>query len=312
MSKRLSSVWLVLVGVLLVCCLPAHAEPFESPIREGTRVFHLETQQEKAIATTLDTLAKADVVYLGETHDNPLDHQAQTEIIRAIYQKRPNLVIAMEMFQRPFQPVVDRYLAETISEQDLLQQSEYAKRWGFDWEFYAPIVRFAQEKKLAIAAINTPTEITRKVARTGLDSLTAAEKQWIPPKSDIFLGPPAYQQRIRHIYDTMHQGKGSSANFDRFFLAQVLWDETMADGIVNARNAHPTALIIVLAGQGHIAYGDGIPSRVARRMRTQQKSLRQLSVMLNPSEEDKKGDRAISDYFWYSPSASEDSVQTLN
>jgi len=31
----------------------------------------------------------------------------------------------MEMFQRPYQGVLDRYLAGQVSEQELLEQSEY-------------------------------------------------------------------------------------------------------------------------------------------------------------------------------------------
>ncbi|NJN62127.1 MAG: ChaN family lipoprotein [Coleofasciculaceae cyanobacterium RL_1_1] len=54
--------------------------------------------------------------------------------------------------------------------------------------------------------------------------------------------------------------------FDRFFAAQVLWDETMAEAIAQAYRDDPDRQIIVLAGRGHIAYNFGIPSRVQRRV----------------------------------------------
>ena len=259
-------------------------------------------QQVESAAIVLQDLAKAEVVYLAETHDRPEDHQAQLYILQELHRLRPNLAIALEMFQRPYQPAIDRYLAGDLSEMELQSETQYQKRWGYPWEFYIPILRFAKEKKLPVVALNTPTEITRKVSRTGLDSLTLAEQQWIPPKSAIRLEPAAYRDRIRQIYDEIHAGSGNSANFEKFFLAQVLWDETMADRIASTLQKRPDTLIVVLVGQGHVLYGDGIPNRVARRAGTNgflRRPLQQRSLLLNPSQDiQKQAGSAIADYFW--------------
>ena len=259
-------------------------------------------QQVESAAIVLQDLAKAEVVYLAETHDRPEDHQAQLYILQELHRLRPNLAIALEMFQRPYQPAIDRYLAGDLSEMELQRETQYQKRWGYPWEFYIPILRFAKEKKLPVVALNTPTEITRKVSRTGLDSLTLAEQQWIPPKSAIRLEPAAYRDRIRQIYDEIHSGSGNSANFEKFFLAQVLWDETMADRIASTLQKRPDTLIVVLVGQGHVLYGDGIPNRVARRAGTNgflRRPLQQRSLLLNPSQDiQKQAGSAIADYFW--------------
>jgi uncharacterized iron-regulated protein len=258
-------------------------------------ILSLQEQHYKDTSAVLQRLTQAHVVYLGETHDRVSDHQAQLEIIRALQQQHPQLAIALEIFQRPFQPLLDQYLHGKITEAELLQRSEYQKRWGYEWEFYAPILRFAKEKSLALIALNTPTEVTRKVARQGLESLTIAERQWIPPRSQILLGPESYRQRMQQIYTDSHQGNSHSGHFDRFFLAQVLWDETMAEQIAKQVQKRSDIPVIVLVGQGHIIYGDGIPKRVQRRIT--RKDFTQLSVLLNPSEP--TTDRAIADYFWY-------------
>jgi uncharacterized iron-regulated protein len=260
-------------------------------------------QPVESAAIVLQDLANAEVVYLAETHDRPEDHQAQLYILQELYRLRPNVAIAVEMFQRPFQPEIDRYLAGNSSEAELQSQTQYQKRWGYPWEFYAPILRFAKAQKLPVVALNTPTEITRKVARTGLDSLTLAEQQWIPPKSAIRLEPASYRQRIRQIYDEMHSGSSHRADFEKFFLAQVLWDETMADRIAATLQKRPDTLIVVLVGSGHVQYGDGIPNRVARRAGTAgflRRPLRQRSVLLNPTPAIRKQTNpAIADYFWH-------------
>ncbi len=314
-NQQITIVWALISGLLLLG-LPGDARAFNR--EEGlAATIQRPNQPVESAAVVLQDLAKAEVVYLAETHDRPEDHQAQLYILQELHRLRPNLAIALEMFQRPYQPAIDRYLAGNSSEAALQSQTQYSKRWGYPWEFYAPILRFARQQKLPVIALNTPTEITRKVSRTGLDSLTLAERQWIPPKSAIRLAPEAYRQRIRQIYDEIHSGSGNSANFEKFFLAQVLWDETMADRIASTLQKHPDTLIVVLVGAGHVLYGDGIPNRVARRAGVEgflRRPVQQRSVLLNPSEDMRKPispanvsriagrstglPSGIADYFW--------------
>ena len=88
----------------------------------------------------LKQLQAAKIVYLGETHDSESDHQQQLAIIQALFKHKSRLAIGMEMFQRPAQPILDRYLAGKISAIELRQQTEFDKRWGYKWEYYAPIL----------------------------------------------------------------------------------------------------------------------------------------------------------------------------
>jgi uncharacterized iron-regulated protein len=264
------------------------------------------SSQPPTLQSVLKELSKANVVYLGETHDRPADHTAQLAIIKALHcLDRTGLVIGMEMFQRPYQPALDRYLSGKFTETELQDQTQYKKRWGFPWEFYAPILRFARTSKLPVVALNTPTEVTRKVARTGLESLTSLERRFIPPLSAISLGPETYRQRLREIYANIHHGKTSSGNFEYFFQAQVLWDETMAERIAQVLQQKAETQIVVLVGQGHLIYGDGLPSRVARRLKPTQSNFTQISVLLNPPAELRAESGAIADYFLYSSSGNE-------
>ena len=296
--KRLKRRWILALcicslGVLLGFPGQAIAGTPVTPIAAQPQVTRPRSPQPLDTQVVLKQLAQSNVVYLGETHDRPDDHADQLSILQSLSQDRPNLVIGMEMFQQPYQGAIDSYLAGKLNETELQAQTQYAKRWGFDWEFYAPILRFAKENKIPVIALNTPSEVTRKVARTGLDSLTTDDRRYIPPTREIVVGPANYRDRIRQIYDEAHQGKGNSQGFDRFFQAQVLWDETMADRIARSLRQQPNALVVVLVGQGHLLYGDGIPDRVKRR----RPKLTQSSVLLNPSAEVRQ-EPDIADYFW--------------
>jgi uncharacterized iron-regulated protein len=223
----------------------------------------LTSQQQR----TIEQLQTANVVYLGETHDSESDHQQQLTIIQALFKHKSRLAIGMEMFQRPAQPLLDLYLAGKISATELRQQTEFDKRWGYKWEYYAPILEFAKAKQLKLIALNTPTEITRKAAKNGLESLSQAERGFIPAFAEIDRTNTKYQQMILASYQ-QHAGIVSinSKSFDRFYTAQLLWDETMAESTANFVKQHPDYQTIVLAGSSHIIYGYGIPDRVQRRL----------------------------------------------
>ena len=54
---------------------------------------------------------------VGEEHPNPHHHWLQLHVVRELIQRLPRgarLALAMEMFQRPFQGVLDDYAARRI------------------------------------------------------------------------------------------------------------------------------------------------------------------------------------------------------
>ncbi len=281
------------LGIFVICSTPAYAQTHATPPQFYTEA--ITTPLISSHGAILDELVKADVVYLGETHNNPDDHKAQLEILQRLHQRNPKIAIAMEMFQRPYQSIIDRYLAGELTEAELIEQTEYEKRWGFPWEYYAPLLRFAKDNKLPVLALNTPTEITRKVARYGLESLTLDEQKHIPPLTEIRTDNPDYRKIIQEIYAQHQEGShGNSTSFERFFTTQVVWDETMAETIAQFIITNPDYQIVVIAGKGHIIYGYGIPSRVARRINTP--DFLQYSLLFGVAEDGKlKGE---ADFFW--------------
>ncbi len=287
--QNIARLWAVSLIMAIAWSSPALSQQITSPISQ--QVYQREG--------LLKNLAKDQVIYLGETHDSLPDHQAQLEIIQALYQQNSKLAIALEMFQRPFQPVLDRYVAGQLTEVELQQQSEYDQRWGFPWQLYAPLLRFAKQHRLPLLAINTPTEVTRKVAKQGLANLSQPDLQYIPPVAEIDTSNAAYRTKILEVYEQFHQGKTSSTGFENFFAAQVLWDETMAAAIAQFVQANPGYQVVVLVGQGHIVYGYGIPSRVQRRMAKTNQPFQQSSILLNPDPElIKQTAIPVADYLW--------------
>ncbi|HLO47459.1 MAG TPA: ChaN family lipoprotein [Kamptonema sp.] len=287
-KSKITQLCALSLGLFLLCSRQAMAEPTGNP----------QPQQIYSSQEILQLLAESKIVYLGETHDSRQDHQAQLKIIRELHQRNPKVAIALEMFQRPFQGAIDQYLAGKITEAQLVEQTEYNQRWGFPWEYYAPILRFAKENQLPVLALNTPAEVTRKVAREGLESLTTEERKYIPPASEIRTDNAKYRQMLLEIYQQHASGgSGSSAGFERFFLAQNLWDETMAETIAQFVTAKPDYQVVVLAGKGHIVYDYGIPSRVARRLSTR-KLIQRSVLFFSATDSSLPTDPRIADFIW--------------
>lgn len=226
----------------------------------------------------LKSIAPAQIIYLGETHDSAADHADQLAILEYLYQKKstatPPLAIGLEMFQKPYQTVINQYLAGKISEEQLVTQTEYQKRWGWSWKNYAPLLQFAKAHQIPVIALNTPSEVLRKVAKGGINSLQATDFQYIPPTSEIDKSNLTYRDLILASYQQHKaQALATSPDFDRFYTAQLLWDETMAATAVEFYRQHPQTQLVVIAGQAHIRYGYGIPDRVSRRLAVQKKSV---------------------------------------
>lgn len=236
----------------------------------------------KSLSAVVENGADKKIIYVGEYHDKYAHHAVQLRVIKDLYRKNPRLAVGMEMFQRPFQKVLDEYVSGAIDERTFLKKSEYFKRWVFDYNLYKPILDFARSKNIPVIALNQKKEITEKVSKEGLDALAPEERGQIPDGMDF--SDDEYRERLKAVFDR-HKGRGER-NFDFFYQAQVLWDETMALSIDEFLQKNRDHRMVVIAGSGHLAYGSGIPKRSFRRNGLP------YSIVLNDSEVD----RDIGDY----------------
>jgi len=220
-------------------------------------------------------LANKRVVFVGETHDRYDHHLNQLEIIRRLRQLDPNLAIGVEYFQQPFQLQVDDYIAGRTTEKEFLGATEYYQGWGYDYRLYAPIFRFAREQRIPVRALNVPTSLASAVAKVGIAGLSGQQRTYLPKE----IGPADadYRSRLRRAFEA--HGAAKPDAFDHFVEAQLVWDEGVAESAAAYLNANQGRRMVILAGSGHLAFGSGIPKRLARRTKAT------FAIVLNGGDE---------------------------
>jgi len=206
----------------------------------------------------VDDVAETPVIFIGERHTSYGDHKAELDVIMSLHKKGRKIAVGMEMFQRPFQKVIDQYLAGAIGEREMLKRTEYFKRWGYDYHLYREILEFAKAKGIPIVALNLRSEIIDKVSAGGIDALSEEERREIP--QDMDMADDDYRTRMRSVFES-HPPRGS---FENFYQSQILWDETMAHSAADFLKEKPGYQLVVLAGAEHIMYDSGIPRRLKR------------------------------------------------
>ncbi len=250
-----------------------------------TRV--LDASQLTGLGGFIDRVLDRRVIFLGENHDRYEDHLSQLAVIQALHARGKSLAIGMEAFQQPFQKDVDAYIAGEIAEPEMLRRTQYFDRWRFDYRLYRPLLRFAREQRIPVIALNLEAELTGKVGDGGIAGLTDAERARIPARIDR--DDPAYRARIEAAFK--HHPADRQGDFEHFLDVQLLWDEGMAERAAGYLAAHPERTLVVIAGGGHVEYGQGIPKRLMRRQSVP------MAIVLNGNQ--RVPDSAMADFFLY-------------
>jgi uncharacterized iron-regulated protein len=222
----------------------------------------MDTRQISDMDRLLDAIADRRAIFVGESHDRYEDHLNQLQVIEGLKRRGKDLAIGMEFFQQPYQAPMDAYIAGQIDEAEMLRRTQYFDRWRYDYRLYRPILRFARENGIPVIALNLESEITGRVGDVGIDGLKPEERVRIP--ADIDRQDQTYRERVKAVFDVHPAAQKES--FERFLEVQLLWDEGMAERAARYLKEHPEKTLVVLAGSGHLEFGQGIPRRLQRRI----------------------------------------------
>jgi uncharacterized iron-regulated protein len=275
MMRRLSvGAAIVIAGVVSVAsAAPASAQTPSPASAAGAyapqRVYDTQRKRFSDFEMMEADLARADVVLVGEQHDDANTHRLEAALLEGLARRRVAVTLSLEMFERDVQPSVDTYVAGSGGEDDFLKGSRPWPRYATD---YRPLVEFARAHKWPVVAANVPRRIASDVARTGraaMDALSAADRRLAA--TDLQCPHDEYFDRFAEQIGSHPAGSGSPASdatTERYYWAQCVKDETMAESIATAfaRQEGRPGVIVHFTGAFHSDFGVGTGARVRRRL----------------------------------------------
>ncbi|MHC4079959.1 MAG: ChaN family lipoprotein [Planctomycetota bacterium] len=184
-----------------------HAETqIPDDVRTALAFYRGDDGQRVSWSALMESVEGADVIIVGEQHDDAVGHRVQQAIVEDVLASWPDSALSMEMLDRRKQAVVDDYLADFI-DLDTFYERAGTTRWrkisleylegeinrktfkkrvtkiGWpDWENnYQPMIDAAKEAGAPVVAANTPwrvyTTVARKEGYERLDDVTPAQRE---------------------------------------------------------------------------------------------------------------------------------------
>lgn len=242
------------------------------------RVFHSAQREFTDFEMMLADAAIADVVFVGEQHDDPNTHSLELAVLEGLARRRKDgIVVGLEMFDRDVQEPLDHFQSGRMDEQDFLKSS---RPWPNYLKDYKPLVEFAIKQQWPVFGTNVPRTLASEVSKAGLDALnsrTGDETKWFAKDLKCPVDDDYFDRFAEAMGEHPERGKSSPdrtsaqrQSLERYYLAQCLRDETMGESIAQAYELAAAGgrrpLVVHFNGAFHSDYTLGTVQRVKRRL----------------------------------------------
>ena len=199
------------------------------------------------------------LLLVGESHTTADFHRVELRVIQALHDAGRNVAIGLEMYPYTEQSSLDRWRDGLLTESGFVTLSRWYEFWGYHWNYYRDIFVYARDNRIPMYGVNTPRNVVTAVRQKGIDQLSDADRQHVPPHIDIDSGD--HLEFFKASFDGaegMH-GQMSDSMLKSMQAAQATWDASMAYNSVKVlKSASADTILVVLVGSGHVAYGVGI------------------------------------------------------
>lgn len=223
-------------------------------------------------------LPAADLVLLGEVHDNGHHHLLRAWLLRALAAAGPSPALVFEHIRSDQQGDLDGLkAASSPTVDDLFAALDWNQSGWPDAQLFRPLFAAALELRLPIIPGNAPMSAIRSFARGGVAALDPAERERLGLSAQLH--PPLEAALVDEL-EASHCGLVPREAMGGLAAAQRFRDAHLAAATVEARRVHGRA--VLLAGNGHVRSDRGVPWHL-RRLAPDAKILAVTLVEVDPS-----------------------------
>lgn len=199
----------------------------------------------------------ADVLGIGEAHDNPAHHAIQALVLDRLVAAGARPVLAFEMLTEEQQPAVDQALGQPWPAAELARRLAWHARGWPDFTMYYPLFQAARRFELPVLAADLDPATRRAISRRGLDALPAPERARLASR---LAADSAREDALRREIKAVHCGLLPAAAEGRMTEAWHARNVTMARRIAGALSEGRK--VVVIAGRAHLG-ADAVPGQLA-------------------------------------------------
>ena len=250
--------WLPLLLVAACHPAPAPLSPVVFALPDSTALVDGPTGEPVATAELLRRVGSADLVLLGEVHDNPVAHAVRGSLLRTFGARRPAVVF--EQFTATDRPIAPPAAGESLT---VWLDSNGFDRRGWRWPLHEPVVTAA----LAVARSIWGSNVSREALRAVVTSGASAAPE---PLRQLMARAPldsASQATLDSVIVEGHCGQLPASMVPGMRAAQEVRDAAMTRALLLAGGGGPAWLI---AGNGHVRRDIAVPRILARVARGKQ------------------------------------------
>ena len=244
-----------LAALLGACAGPGRpAAPALGPA--APLVVALDADHEAAARGVAERARDAEVVYLGELHDNPVIHVAQATILRAMVARGARPALAFEMVAEGDQAELTAAVRSAAPADEVGRRLRWAELGWPDFQMYWPLFELARRAGVAVVAADLDPALTRQVSRGGLRAVGDAAGRLasaLPPH-------PARDRAIGRRFQAAHCHALPEARIPPMVESGYARNVTIARHLSDALDH--AAQVVVILGRGHQSPG-GVPAQLS-------------------------------------------------
>jgi arsenite methyltransferase len=216
----------------------------------------------------LDSVAKCRLVFLGEIHSVPQIVAMQAAVMQKMASLPGTLHVVFEHFSFEMQEILEDYQAQKIHFDEMVVRYKQIGTEGHNLQPYKPLLEYIKEAQGSVklhAGFLPRTYARQLMNESEAAALTSAAK-WLKPNTTSLEGTAFHYNLFESMLSgrNIHDGNPPVDKFQKIFKAQLLKDVAMAHKIntLIRESDDENDRFLVIAGNGHLAYYQGVPERV--------------------------------------------------